>query len=405
MPGQYRGWFNALFWASVAITEEGPFKAILGYETVKDENGREMHKSLGNAIWAKEALEKIGADPLRLTFCLHDPDKELWFGWNTPKDAITALNVLWNLGQLLIEVKQIKKNKSANLIDKWIISRLNTTIKETTQSLEKFKPHLAAKTIVSFWLDELSRGYIQFIRERLGEQDKEALSTFFEVYLNLIKLCSPMIPFITELIYQNLKEKFGLKQESIHLCEWPKYDEKMIDEKLEQEMSVMRQIIEKIMAARAEVKINVRWPLAAAEVSGIEILNNELQELIKKQCNLKKIIFKKSKEKEISVKLDTKMSDELEAEGFAREIARRVQEARKKASLRVGDKIELVLQLNKKIASLLEKFEQTDYIEQKTNAVKFEIADLKKEIKGYKNKAEDKIRDDAIVIFFNKINS
>jgi len=399
MPGQYRGWFNALFWASVTIAGESPFKSILGYETVKDEKGREMHKSLGNAIWAKEALEKIGADPLRLVFCLHDPDKELWFGWNTPKDSIRALNVLWNIGQLLLEIKKIKDPKLDNFSDKWIISKLNSTIEEAKYNLENLKPHIATKVIYSFWLEDLSRGYIQFVRDRLAEQDQEVHNVLYAVYLSLLKLCAPIIPFMTEAIYQEFRKNFKLEEESIHLCGWPQADKKMIDKKLEEEMQIAQQIISLALSEREKVKIGVKWPLAKASLDLKEVPRKEVLDIIKKMINVKKLDIKKGKK--IKVTLDTKITPELEAEGYAREIARRVQESRKKAGLVKSNKIKLLLQVDKELEEMLQQ--HTEMLKERTNAAELKFEGLEKEIKGYTTSTDEKIKEKKAIINFNVI--
>ena len=109
MPGQFRGWFNALFWASVTITGKAPFKSLFGYETLKDEKGEEMHKSKGNAIWFDDAVSKVGADPIRLLYSLQDPSQELRFGYNVLKEPINNLNILYNL-RMLIEDTGSKKS-------------------------------------------------------------------------------------------------------------------------------------------------------------------------------------------------------------------------------------------------------------------------------------------------------
>ena len=401
MPGQYRGWFNALMWASVTLAEKAPFKSILGYETVKDEKGEEMHKSKGNAIWAKEALDKIGADPLRMVFCLHDPDKELWFGWNTPKDATRALNVLWNISQLLIESKKIKKSKIEKIEDRWIISKLNTTIKKATENFENLKPSIATGQIYNFWLEELSRQYIQFVRDRLSEGDEEAYATLYEAYINLLKLCAPIIPFITESLYQKLKEKFKLEEESIHLSKWPKADEKKIDEKLEKEMKIAQEIMTVILAEREKAKIGLRWPLQSAEVRSKGEIRKELVELMQRQANIRQINLQTGDVNDAA--LNTEMTPELEAEGYMREIARKIQAARKKAGLNKENHIYLLVQADAALIEMLKK--QENDLADKVNAISVRFADLKEKSKEYKTTEEDKIKDKQIRISFDVYSS
>jgi len=179
------------------------------------------------------------------------------------------------------------------------------------------------------------------------------------------------------------------------LCSWPKANEKKINKKLEQDFSIALDITEKGLAERAEKGIGLKWPLAKAEIKTDKAISKELQEIIKRQLNVKNLIVKKGK---LSVKLDTKMTPELEAEGFAREIARKIQAARKKAELIKTDKINLVI-----ITSLnLKKQEQ--FIKERTNSQKILVQEKLENIddKKYKNKSEEKIKSENIKIFFNK---
>src|SRR3989344_1450551 len=203
IPGQFRGWFNALFWSGVTLTGKAPFKALFGYETLKDEKGEEMHKSKGNAIWFDDAVGKVGADPMRLIFMLQDPSQELRFGYNVLKEPTNNLGILYNIKKL---VKKSKESKIGAVEDKWILSKINNLIVNVTEEMESFHPHLAARALQEFWLKDFSRGYIQIIRERLSEDDVAAQNVLREVYLNLIKLCAPFVPFIMEKIWLELKE-------------------------------------------------------------------------------------------------------------------------------------------------------------------------------------------------------
>jgi len=255
MPGQYRGWFNALFWAGVTLTNKAPFKSLFGYESLKDEKGEEMHKSKGNAIWFDEAVEKIGADTMRLLYGLQDPGQELKFGFGVLKEPRNRINILYNLSRL-IEDSKIKKISNIKIEDKWILSRFNSLIKIYTDELENLHPHTAIRALQDFWLNDLSRGYIQIVRNRISEEDKAVEFILNEIYVNLTKLCAPIIPFIAEKIWQDLKVKKIVKEESVHLCELPQYDKKKIDKKLEEKFYIAFQIIEKGLAERVVCRIN-----------------------------------------------------------------------------------------------------------------------------------------------------
>jgi len=385
MPGQYRGWFNALFWASVALEGKAPFKAMFGYETLKDEKGEEMHKSKGNTIWFDDALEKIGADAMRLLYCLQDPSQELRFGFNVAKDPINQINILYNISKL---IEDVDLKKISRIEDRWILSRLNSLVKTFTDELENLHPHLATRALRDFWIYDFSRGYIQIIRERISNEDKEALGVLKMVYLTMIKLCAPIIPFITEKIWQDLIDKKIVKEESVHLCSWPIAEKKMIDLELEQEMEVALKIIEAGMAARDKVQIGLKWPLAKAIVSGKDIdINKELIEIVKSQLNVKKLEIKDGDE--LKVELDTNLTPELEAEGYARELSRHIQAFRKQLGLEKKQMIKTIIITDESLKKILEN--QKKFVEERTNSKSLEIVTTNKE--RFKNKMDFRIKD------------
>ena len=368
MPGQYRGWFNALFWASVALTGKTPTKSILGYETVKDEKGEEMHKSKGNAIWFDEAVDKVGADPMRLLYILQDPAQELRFGFTVLKEPMNNLLILHNLHKLLEKGNNFSSKRAE---DRWIISKAHSLVKSVIKELENLHPHQAIRAIQNFWLNDLSRGYVQLVRDRIAERDIEAQSTLRAAYIIVVKLAAPFIPFLTETIWQELRKNSFVEEESVHLSEWPKIDSKKIDENLEQEFVQALKIIEIGMAERDKVKIGLRWPLASVTLSETKAIfdgNNskELQEIIARQLNVKKIIA--GKRKELSADFDTEMTPLLEAEGFARELTRKIQAERKNASLKKGDLIDLSVYCDSALQRMLEVHNES--IRERTNSKK-----------------------------------
>ena len=368
MPGQYRGWFNALFWASVALTGKAPFKSILGYETLKDEKGEEMHKSKGNAIWFDDAINKIGADVMRLIYCLQDPAQELRFGFNIIREPQNSISILYNTGRL---IERTENAKIKNIEDKLIISKLNSLIKIVTKELESLHPHQATRALQDFWLNDLSRGYIQLVRDRIAENDKEVRVVLQNVFVNLLKLIAPIMPFITEKLWQELRQKKIVEEESIHLCDWPKFDEKKIDLNLEKEFDTAVKILEAGFAERDKAKIGLRWPLASAKIECPFKISKELQEIIARQLNVKKIELL-AREK-MKVSLDIVMNQELEAEGFSREFARKVQAERKNKGLVKSDVIALKINCNERLKKMFKK--NLDFLKERVNAKNIEFAD------------------------------
>jgi isoleucyl-tRNA synthetase len=284
------------------------------------------------------------------------------------KEPRNNMNILYNMSRLL----EKGKTKAAKIEDKWILSRFNSLIKEVTKQLEDLQPHLATKALQDFWLDDLSRGDIQFVRDRISEGDKEVKATLNEVYVGLIKLCSPIIPFMTEKILQELKKKLGLKEESVHLCEWPKPDSKKINGILEKRFESMLGVIEKGLAERDKAGIGLRWPLSKAVVYGSSLEGKGIVEIIKRQLNVKAVEFKKAKKEGwLEVKLDVKMTRELEEEGYSREVARKVQAERKRKGFKKGDIVELKLYVDSDLKDMLEK--HIEFLKERTNSKKIEF--------------------------------
>ena len=396
MPGQARGWFNALMWASISITGKTPFKSLFGYETLKDEKGEEMHKSKGNSIPFDEAADKIGADPMRLLYCLQDPSQEMRFGFHVAKEPANNLNIFYNIGNL---VKDSKETKIKKIEDKWIMSKLNSLVEKVTKEMENLHPHLAVRELKDFWLNDFSRGYIKFVRDRLSTEDKEAEFVVKEVYTTLLKLLSPVCPFITEHSWKNLKKKRIVKEESVHLCDWPKVDKKKIDKRLEKEFGNAMTIIELGLAERDKEKIGLRWPLIKATIySNDNNAINKMSEIIKSQLNIKTIEIEKGFNKRLidptklnreMVRLDLTMTPELEAEGFAREISRQVQDFRKKLGLQKKNSIELYITADDNFKNFLHS--QEKLIKERTNSRKVNIGTKFKET--FKNKISFSIKD------------
>jgi len=400
MPGQFRGWFNALFWTSVTLTGKAPSKSFFGYETLKDEKGEEMHKSRGNTIWLDDAIEKIGADPIRLLYCLQDPSQELRFGFNVIKEPKNNINILYNLVRL---IENLEDKKISRIEDKWILSKFNYLIKKVTEELENLHPHLATRALQDFWLNNFSRSYIQFIRNRLSKEDEEAKYVVKEVYTGLIKLCAPFVPFITEQIWQIMKEKKIVKEESVHLSSWPKIEENKINKKLEKEFNDIFIVIEKGLYERDKAQIGLRWPLGKIIIQSKETKSlGKYEEIIKSQLNVKKIELRKGEE--LSVKLDTIITPELEAEGYTREITRKIQNERKIAGLMKKDLIDLHISVEGlDFLKLIVK--NSHVIQEKVNARKISMGQIIEDgkEKNYQHQSEGKIKEKKFKIFFNKV--
>ena len=352
-PGQFKNWFYSLIVMSTVLENKTPAKTIFGFALVRDEKGEEMHKSKGNAIEFNTAAEKIGADVMRWMYIKQNPAYNLNFGWKPAEEIKRKLLTFWN-SFLFFQTyagKEILGNKAAlpknnNILDRWIVSRLNHLIVKVTRDLDRFNAAAAALAIENFFIEDLSLWYIRRSRRRFhpiaergslrgketGKDFKEAVQTLYFVLLNLIKTMAPMMPFLTEEIYQHLKDK--KMPESVHLCDWPKEEQKLVDLTLEEKMAKARQIATLALAERAKLEIKIRQPLNELQITNYELRRQkELLDLIKEEVNVKKITFGKT------LKLDTKITPKLKEEGQIREIIRNLQEMRKQSGLKPKDKI------------------------------------------------------------------
>ena len=351
-PGQFKNWFYVLLVMSQVLEGKPPFKNLLGFANVVDEKGEEMHKSKGNAIWFDEGVEKIGADAMRWMYATQNPANNMRFGYNAAKEVQRKILTLTNCVKFFetyisnekIKMKNEKpQSKIKNLLDEWIISRLNNLIKTATESLEKFDSTKASLAIEDFWINDLSLWFVRRSRKRFqnpeNEQEKqEAEQVLHYTLLTLAKLVAPIMPFLAEEIYQGLKT--DNMPESVHLCDWPKADKKAIDEQLEEQMAEARRLVGLALAKRAEAGIGVRQALAKLKIKNEKlkttIKNEKILELIKEEVNVKEIKFVDGLEGE--VELDTMITDELKEEGIARELTRKVNDARKQESFVPGEK-------------------------------------------------------------------
>ena len=222
-------------------------------------------------------------------------------------------------------------------LDQWILAKLNQFNVEVTKNLENYDLVRAARPIESF-INELSTWYLRRSRDRFKEGDVAGIKTLGYVLLEFSKISAPFLPFTAEVIYRGV----GGQEESVHLADWPKAQEKLIDEKLLSDMQLVREIVEKGLAARAEVGIKIRQPLLSVSIKNEQtgIRNQQpLLDLIADELNVRKVEFVKVQDNEVM--LDTTMTPELEEAGLLREIIRQINQQRKEARLTIKNEIDI----------------------------------------------------------------
>lgn len=397
--GQLRGWFYTLHAVSNALFKSEAFRNVVCHGVLAGTDGRKMSKSYGNYPDPKETLEKYGGDAIRMYF-LTSP---LFIGGDmnlSEKDIMDSLRknvvLLLNVLNFYEESSSDKLDKkiSGNLLDKWILSRLNELNVEITKNMKAYNLPAASRPVVEF-IEDLSTWYLRQTRDRLNDRDAKAIMTLREVLENLSKLIAPFMPFTAEFVWQKITgNNFKDKNKSVHLEKWPEVDKKLIDKKLLEEMKKVREIVSLGLMQRDKNHVGLKWPLSKVVIFSDKIRGYD--EIIMEQLNVKKIEFKSGKN--LKVEIDFTLTPELEAEGYARELSRYVQAFRKKIGLQKKDKIELFIFVDKDFENILES--QKDFIEDRTNAVNLEIgvATLKEK---FKNKTDFKIKDKRGTIAIN----
>jgi len=302
LPGQFRNWFYSMLAMSTILEGCTPFHACFGYSLVLGEDGREMHKSWGNAVWFDDAVEKMGADVMRWMYCTNRPESNLI--WNWGEDVKRRFLIpLWNIYSFFVTYASLdnwtpKDSVSDfSLLDRWILSRLQVVIKEVTMYLDDYDPLDAAKSLEEF-VDELSTWYVRRSRRRFwkseADVDKKAgYTTLYACLTTLIKLLAPFIPFTIEEVYQNIVRGVDPEApESVHQNDWPKANESLTDEDLMKDMSLTIKVCGLGRSARTKAGTKLRHPLPEVKVLADENVLRRVQrlgELIKDELNVKQL--------------------------------------------------------------------------------------------------------------------
>ena len=304
---QTRGWFYSLLAVSTLIFNEAPYKNVIVLGHVQDENGQKMSKSKGNAVDPFEALATYGADAIRWYFYINSapwlPNR--FHGKAVLEGQRKFMSTLWNTYAFYVLYAEIDKfdptkytldKSKLTVMDKWLLSKLNTVVKEVDENLADYKLLEAARCMQDF-VDELSNWYVRRSRERFWVQEMTedkitAYMTLYTTLLTMAKLAAPMIPFMTEEIYQNIVRQVNPDApESIHLCDYPVVDETVIDKELEDNMEEVLQIVTLGRACRNAANIKNRQPLANIYVQAENKLNELYQNIVKEELNIKNIEF------------------------------------------------------------------------------------------------------------------
>ena len=304
---QTRGWFYSLLAESTLLFNKAPYKNVIVLGHVQDENGQKMSKSKANAVDPFDALEKHGADAIRWYFYSNSAP---WLPNRFHDGAVSEgqrkfMGTLWNTYAFFVlyanidefdATKYTLEYDKLSVMDKWLLSKLNTLVKTVDDNLANYKITETARVLDNF-VDELSNWYVRRSRARfwVKEMTQDKINAYMTLYTALVTLCkaaAPMIPFMTEDIYQNLVRNIDKSApERIHLCDFPEYDEKLIDKELENDMEEVLDIVVLGRACRNTANIKNRQPIGMMYVKAPEALSDFYIDIIEDELNVKKVEF------------------------------------------------------------------------------------------------------------------
>ena len=477
-PGQFRNWFYSLLAMSTIMERKRPFDSVFSYALLLAEDGREMHKSWGNAIWFDEAAEKMGVDVMRWMYGTHKPENNMLFGYHGADETRRRFIIpLWNVYSFFVTYASLDNWKPGSLevwksglepsdllalqpLDRWILSRLQQLIETITDNLDNYDIYNATRYFEAF-VDDLSNWYVRRSRRRFwkSEADADKHAAYTTLYLcltTLTRLLSPIIPFVTEEMYQNLVRSVdNAAPESVHHTDWPTADTALLDEELMADMELVIRVSSLGRSARSTSGIKLRQPLAKAVVVAGKAERERLSrltDLVVDELNVKVLDFatktadlveyeigllpnvlgKKhgplfpklraavanldadalaltfqnglsvdvnvdgqsitllpeevevrfspregyavAEERGLIVGVDVVITPELEAEGLARDLVRRIQNARKEAGFDIADRITTTYQAGPKLAAVF--LEHADYIAAETLSISLQEGEL-----------------------------
>ncbi len=374
---QTRGWFYTLLAVSTLLEKPAPYKNVISLGHIRDKDGKKMSKSRDNMVHLDDIVNKYSVDALRwYFFTVNQPGEyknynELDIQKNLKKNIL----ILWNIYGFLVTYSKSgnlglqyqTQPKPKHLLDRWLYSAFNNLTADVTQKMDKYDVVGAARQVSEF-INLFSTWYLRRSRKRLTEntlESSEAMNYFYSVLLDLCKIISIYAPFATENIYQNLRDED--MQESIHLCDFPKSENKLIDKKLQSQIDYVREISSLTLSLRASTGIKLRQPLNTLYIKTPLNWPGEFVDIIQDEVNVynikhnlpissnKKIIkIKSSVLNKTEIALDTEITPELKDRGVIAEIIRNIQSLRKKTNCKPAEKVNINLYTaNSKIQTLI----------------------------------------------------
>jgi isoleucyl-tRNA synthetase len=368
---QITAWFFGLLRHGIVTMGKCPYKTVLMHGFALDSQGREMHKSFGNFVTASEVAEKFGRDAFRYYVLQTTLWEDLQFSWDAIRQYQGDLSTIWNtfvfastymsldrFSPRKLSPNELKRNLRAE--DRWLLSRTNRTIEEVTSLMDDYKIHEAVRKLKTFLVEDLSHTYVRYIRRRtwVEKESRDKLAAYATLYVALksaLCMLTPIIPFLTESIYQHMFRTAELKNpETVHLLDWPKSESRWIVDSLEEEMRITQKLLSTIAELRMEKGLKQRQPvrqiLVVSESPAVKKTLRTYSVLLREQANSRrlKLVAKNSSSNldqperyartnfsDGTVFLDLQLTKKELAEGLARDAVRRMQQMRKEMDLKV----------------------------------------------------------------------
>ena len=376
---QTRGWFYSQLGAGVMSFDRAPYDEVMMHAWMLDTKGQKMSKSLGNVVEPKEVASEFGADAMRLySVRANAPWDDTCFQWDTkknppmkegPKNAWKVLNTFWNVvkfASMYMEIDEFDYKKYDpewmklyfRYEDRWMFSRTEKMKAAVTDGIESRELHKAARAIEDYIMEDLSKWYVKLVRDRSWTEDRDSqvdkLASYCTLYYAIMQtaiVMSPFTPHISEEIYQHM----GGEKTSIHMEDWPAVNVSYIHNDIESNMADIQELVEDIATERAKMGSKLRWPLKQVFICGKDKAANKavemFEDVLKQQGNIKNIAYitadKIPRDKEPcsysggQMIIDFDVTPEIEAEGYARELIRRIQQMRKDMKLNVEQYIDI----------------------------------------------------------------
>jgi isoleucyl-tRNA synthetase len=391
MMEQVRLWFYSMLVFGVVLEHKVPYKYVVGSGEMRDEKNERMAKTKPNYVEFNMAADKVGTDLIRWNFSTASLGANMKFGWPTLENVRRQFYLpLWNSYSYLAMYAKMHNwdpstyspEKTTKLMDKWLIARTKKLTNTYEQQMDKFNIPFAAREIEAY-VQDLSTWYIRSSRDRFRDGDGDAIGTLHYAFVELSKLLAPMLPYVSEEMYQNLVVNLDLDgaMQSVHLEDFVALEVTPDDEKVLNEMESARAVVKMGLKIRDENRLKIRQPLAKVYV---QFDSEDLQNIVKGELKVKEVEFSKEAVKEkgfvtvengsMYIALQTELTPELKAEGLSNEFTRHAQVLRKKSGLKMGEEIDVKYSTDSDEVEAAVK-EYTDSISQTISAKSIERAD------------------------------